>query len=215
MIRRRAGARGAGLIEATVALAIAAMTLLLLGAAGFGLRLAAERGPQAHATAADLLAARRAIRRWASEVSTEGAADAPAATFAGAPERAAMLLAPSAGSGQTDRLAHLEIRRGATGDTLLAHRLRGGRSLLADLAGAERSVLLETGRRLSFAYLYGGRGEDAWVAGTEAFARMPQAMALAIDGERAILARLPQELDPLCLARLGATAFEGRRCALR
>ncbi len=216
MIRRRARERGFSLIEATVALTIAAMTLLLLAGAGFGLRLAAERTARTQDIAVDLLAARRAIRRWASEVSTDGTADAPELSFAGLPDRVAMLLAPDPGSAQGDRLALLEVVRGETGDVLLARRQRGSRSLLTGIERADSSALLATGRRLSFAYLFtGGRNEDAWLATTTELARLPRAVALLIDGDRAILARLPQELDPLCIGRVGAVAFEGSRCALR
>ncbi|MEL6768650.1 MAG: prepilin-type N-terminal cleavage/methylation domain-containing protein [Pseudomonadota bacterium] len=216
-LRRRRGRaeRGFSLVEAVVALSISALTLALLSGAAFSLRAVGERNETA-SQAVDLLAARRVIRRFASETVLRGAGDT--AGFMGGPSEMRLLLAPDLGTGAPARLAVLRIERSETQYQLAAYRQAGAASVLSELGRtlSERSVVLESEGPIGFAYLVDNpesRG-TIWVSERQA-GPPPHALAVRLTGGLQLTAPFHQELDPGCLALYGLAPLARNRCVAR
>ncbi|MEM9763322.1 MAG: prepilin-type N-terminal cleavage/methylation domain-containing protein [Pseudomonadota bacterium] len=216
-LRRRRGRRerGFSLVEAVVALSISALTLALLSGAAFSLRAVGERSAVAD-QAVDLLAARRVIRRFASETVLRGAGDT--AGFMGGPSEMRLLLAPDLGTGSPGRLAVLRVERGETHFQLAAYREVGARGVLSDLGRtlSERSVVLESEGPIGFAYLVDNpesRG-TLWVTELSA-GPPPRALAVRLSSGPQLTAMFHQEIDPGCLSARGLAPLARNRCVAR
>ncbi|MEO0819781.1 MAG: prepilin-type N-terminal cleavage/methylation domain-containing protein [Pseudomonadota bacterium] len=213
--RRRAGERGFSMVEAIVALTIAAMTLALLSGAAFSLRMIAARSA-APEEAVELLSTRRVLRRWASATVLRGAGST--ASFAGSATEIRLLFGPDLWTDAPAQLAMLRIERVGEEYRLAAYRRSGAASVWQDVEAAPReaSELLRSAVPLRFSYEVAnpeGPG-TVWITAREA-GPPPRAFALDIAGGRRVVAPIAQEMDPGCLAAFGVGEFQRDRCSVQ
>ncbi|MEM7491106.1 MAG: hypothetical protein AAF390_18485 [Pseudomonadota bacterium] len=215
--RRRSHARGIALAEALVALAIAAMTLLLLTSASWGLRHANDRRDAAQATdAADWLAARRVIHGWSAGL-TAPRSDRAGSRVLGTASTARLVLSSVDAGLPTEAVAELRVIETDDRFVLIAARYAGDRDVRTASGDARGTELLSTVEPLRLAYLYpggDGRARPTWRYETDA-ADLPLAIALEVGGERRIVAPVLPERSAACVAAVGDGGMEEPRCELR
>ncbi|MEM6356803.1 MAG: prepilin-type N-terminal cleavage/methylation domain-containing protein [Pseudomonadota bacterium] len=214
-LRRRRHERGFSMVEAVVALMISALTLALLSGAAFSLRAIGMRSASEGA-AVEMLAARRVLRRFASETVLRGAGNT--AGFSGRPQEVRLLLAPDLSTGAPARLAVLRVEQVDGRFLLAAYRKAPAGSVLTDLdvTRADRSEVLQSDTPIGFAYLVDnpeGPG-TRWVAEHEP-GPPPHALAVDLAGGQRLTATFAQEMDPGCLAARGVGQMERNRCLAR
>ncbi|MEL6217342.1 MAG: type II secretion system protein [Pseudomonadota bacterium] len=213
--RRRGNARGFSLIEVTVALAVMAMTIMLLSGAAFSLRLVSERSVRADA-ALELLTVRRLLRAWTSATMLRGPSGE--ASFVGDGSDVRMLLARDDLTGTPRQLARLSVERRDGISVLLASRAQGGKSVWQSIGSDTplTSEIYRTKEPMRFSYLASVEvGQTlAWVAAKPAGAP-PRGLALTIGEERRIVAFFEQEIDAGCLALVGLGTLQRRQCEVQ
>ncbi len=221
MMRRRQKTAGFVMAEALVALAIAAMTLALLTGASWGLRLASERRAAAVETsAADWLAARRALVGWASGV-TAASVEATDARFIGTSTTARMVVEP-VGSGRTPAFVG-ELRVEAISDStyaLIAARHFGQIDARVASDDPQETEVVRANEPIRILYML--PRDDASVSDTWRYETgsggddgLPAAIAIEVGDTRMLTARIFATVSTSCLAALGPGGLEDDRCDLR
>ena len=213
----RPRARGIALAEALVALAVAAMTMLLLSSAGWGLRHAMDRqAAAAQPAAAEWLATRRVLRDFASGLTMSRDGEA-AQRVLGSEKALRMGLAGAPAGHPAGAVVELRIREAEGVRTLTVTRQPGRsdpRVAGADLREAE---LMRTEAPLRFAYLVAGSGLAAgatWRTETHP-ADLPVAIAVMAGEATLAVAPVPSEVSVACVAAVGIGGLEEPRCRLR
>ncbi len=211
--RRARKSAGFSLVEVLVALAVTALTLSLLIAATWGLRLAMPARETLRNQPTDYLTTRRALQAWTSTISTAGDA-----TLSAEFQRLKMIVGPLADE-TTVRpyLAAFEIRQDGDAYVLTALRNRNQRGILQQLEGGERSELLRTTEPLNFTYLVDAAGFalPEWVSELPQGSPLPRAIGLEVGGDRLMVGPLVTTTSASCVARNGLASLENRSCRLR
>ena len=220
MMRRRQKTAGFVMAEALVALAIATMTLVLLTGASWGLRMAAERrAAVVETSAADWLAARRAVTGWAAGVTAAGVQGADARLI-GTSTTARMVVAPVA-SGRTDSFVG-ELRVEAVSDgiyALIAARHFGQIDARVASDDLQETEVLRTNAPMRLLYLLPREG--AGQAGIWRYETgsgndgLPAAIAIEVGEQRMLTARVFATVSASCLSALGPGGLDDGRCDLR
>lgn len=204
------------MVDALVALAIAALTLTLLTSASWGLKMASERRAALDITApTDWLLARRTLMSWASDVSNKG----PRATGAAMIGTATTLRMIVRDRGAT--LPYVgEFRVQGTGDTgytLTAARHDGLRDARIAADNPRRTTLLTSDEPIRFVYLFpqsDGTG-SIWRYETGDGQALPTAIAIEAGNRRQVTVPIYTTISQTCLSALGPGALERDRCAVR
>ena len=219
-MRRQRASEGFVLAEALVALAIAAMTIALLTSASWGLRMASERQQAAAATsAADWLAARRALSGWAASVTANSAEQSPASFF-GTATLARMTVPPGAGGPGTTYVAELSVRPLGDGRfALVAARHLDRRDARTTSDTPQETTLLETADPIRLLYLLpreGGLAGQRWRYETgNGDDGLPSAIGVEVGNQRMLTAGIPASIGATCLGARGPGAIDADACALR
>ncbi|MEM6386413.1 MAG: hypothetical protein AAF718_09280 [Pseudomonadota bacterium] len=216
-MRRRARAtRGFAMIDALVALAIAALTLVLLTSASWGLKLAADRRAALEQTSpSDWLTVRRTLMAWASDVSNDGARSTGAAMIGTASTLRMIVRDRGATQGYVGEFRVEGTRE--TGYSLSAARHDGLNDARVSADAPRRSMLLTARDPIRFVYLFpeaNGRG-SVWRYETGDGDVLPRAIAIEVGDRRQVTAPVFATMSQTCLAALGPGALEGDRCDVR
>ena len=217
-MRRRGHSTGFVLAEALVALAIAAMTLVLLTGASWGLRMASERrAAVAETGASDWLAARRALADWTAGVTSSGATGTEA-QFIGTSTTARMIVEP-VGAGRTAPFVG-ELRVEAVTDTTYAliaarHFGQGDARLVADDPQETEVVRASEPIRIVYLLPRDGAGETWRYETGSGDDGLPLAIAVEVGDRRMLTARIFATISASCLAALGPGGLDDDRCDLR
>ncbi|MEM6407168.1 MAG: hypothetical protein AAF700_01990 [Pseudomonadota bacterium] len=216
MRRRGAGARGFAMIDALVALAVAALTLSLLTSASWGLKIASDRRASLqHTAAADWLLTRRTLLAWAGDVSNSGP-DSAGASLIGTASTLRMRVRAQDGLGGFVGEFNVEGSADA-GYTLSAARHDGLRDARLSADSPRRSVLLQTAEPIRMLYLFAqsdGTG-TVWRYETGDGAALPIAVAIEVGDTRRVTVPVFATLSQTCLSSLGQGGLEDRLCAVR
>lgn len=216
-LRARRRARGIALAEALVALAIAAMTLLLLTSAGWGLKHVSDSRAAAEATdAADWLAARRVLQGWASGL-TAARSERAGTRIIGTSTTARMVLSSVAAGLPVEAVAELRIVQEAERYVLVAARYPNDRDVRTATGGARETRLLTSDGPMRFSYLFrggSGQGRSAWRYETHP-QDLPRAIAIEVENTRQVVAPIFPDRSAACVAAVGVGGLEEQRCALR
>ena len=213
--RRARRSKGFAMIDALVALALAALTLTLLTSASWGLKIASERrAAMENTSAADWLLARRTLSGWAGDVTNNGPR-ANGANLIGTATTLRMLVRDGAGAGY---VGELRVEGTAdTGYTLLAARHDGLRDARLSADAPRRSQLLTSDTPIRFVYLFpqsDGTG-SVWRYETGDGNHLPTAIAIEAGSTRQMTVPLFTTVSQTCLAAFGPGALEGSQCAVR
>lgn len=216
MRRRGRRTKGFAMIDALVALAIAALTLTLLTSATWGLKLASDwRVSSESASATDWLLARRTLSAWASDLSNDGPrargdAMIGTATTLRLQVRDRAAVEPYVGELQV-------TGSGDIGYVLTAARHDGLRDARVAVDQPRRSVLLMSSEPMRFVYLF--RQENTagtvWRYETGDGEVLPLAVGIEVSGARQVTVPVLNTISQTCLSALGAGALEGEQCAVR
>lgn len=205
------------LIEALVALAIAAMTLLLLTSATWGLRHAEDRRVAAQATdATDWLAARRIVQRWGQGL-TSARSERANLRLIGSATTVRLVLSAHTAEARSEAVGELRIVQDSGRYDLLAARHLSDRDARTATGETPLTPLLSSDAVLRFSYLYarnGRAGPQTWRYETDP-EDLPLAIAVEEDGTRRIIAPVLSERSAACVAAVGAAGLEEPRCVLR
>lgn len=216
MRRRGQRTRGFAMVDALVALAIAALTLVLLTSASWGLKLASERRAALEVTAAsDWLLARRTLLGWAGDLSNDGPL-ARGAAMIGTATTVRMRVRDRGANVSYVGEFRVEGTRD-TGFTLTAARHDGLRDARIAADQPRRSVLLTSPEPIRFVYLFpeaNGRG-SVWRYETGDGEALPRAIAIETGDRRQVTVPIFPTISQTCLAALGPGALEGNQCAVR
>lgn len=204
------------MIDALVGLAVAALTLVLLTSATWGLKMASDRRATLEVTAsADWLMARRTLLAWAGDLSNDGPRESGAAMI-GTATTLRMIV--------RDRAANMpyvgEFRVEGTaedGYTLSAARHDGLRDARTAADDPRRSLLLTSQDPIRFVYLFpeaNGRG-NVWRYETGDGDVLPRAVAIEAGDQRQVTVPVFATISQTCLSALGPGALEGNQCAVR
>lgn len=204
------------MVDALVALAIAALTLVLLTSASWGLKLASDRRAALETTAStDWLLARRTLLAWAGDLSNDGPRETGASLIGTATtlrmivrDRAANV--PYVGEFRVDGTRE-------TGFTLSAARHDGLRDARTAADVPRRSMLLTANAPIRFVYLFpegNGRG-NVWRYETGDGETLPRAIAIEVGDQRQVTVPVFATISQTCLAALGPGALEGDQCDVR
>ena len=221
MIRRRRHTGGFVMAEALVALAIAAMTLVLLTSATWGLSMAMERRSTVEQnTPADWLAARRALMNWASGVTVIDRQDITS-RFQGTANSARMYVEPSGAGRVVPFFGEVQVKTHADDDfslVMIRH------SNVSDSGGAGDQILqtevLRTNVPIRLQYRLHIRGGDVagnWQYQTESedYNGLPSAIAIEVGGDRMLTIPIFATISMPCLAELGRGGLESPQCEVR
>ncbi|MEM9425107.1 MAG: hypothetical protein AAGA06_00240 [Pseudomonadota bacterium] len=204
------------MVDALVALAIAALTLTLLTSASWGLKLASDRRAAMDITApTDWLLARRTLMGWASDVSNNG----PRATGAAMIGTATTLrmIVRDRGASQP-YVGEFRVQGTSdTGYTLTAARHDGLRDARVAADNPRRATLLTSDHPIRFVYLFpqsDGTG-SVWRYETGDGQVLPAAIAIEAGDRRQVTVPVFTTISQTCLAALGPGALERDQCAVR
>lgn len=216
LTRRRVRTRGFAMIDALVALAVAALTLTLLTSASWGLKIASDRREAMESTAAaDWLLARRTLSGWASDVSNDGPR-ASGANLIGTATTLRMLVRDRAAS--QGYVGEFRVEGTSdTGYTLMAARHDGLRDARLAVDRPRRSTILSSDVPIRFVYLFpqtDGTG-TIWRYETGDGGTLPIAIAVEAGATRQMTVPVFATVSQTCLAALGAGALEGSQCDVR
>lgn len=213
--RRHVHGRGFALAEALVALSVAAMTMVLLTGATWGLSHATRTPPpKAQAPAFDTLIARRLVHAWIGAINVRDGQRLDAALWGQANEIRVHVSSEDLGR----FVGTLRIERDADGRSRLwAFRDEGMGDVRRVAGNGRRSLVLESTAPLRFSYMLARtRSGDTWSYLWEDDMPLPLAIALEIGSERIVIAPLPASRSPDCVVKLGLTeGAEGSECRLR
>ena len=203
------------MVDALVALAIAALTLTLLMTASWGLKLASDRRAALQTTAsADWLLARRTLRDWAADVSNDGPRANGAAMLGTATTLRMIVRDPAASTPYVG-----EFRVEGTRDvgyTLTAARHDGLRDARIASDNPRRSTLLTSNEPIRFVYLFPERGSTGvWRYETRDGDVLPTAIAVEQGDRRQVTVPVFATISQTCFAALGPGALESDQCAVR
>lgn len=214
--RRGRRSRGFAMIDALVALAVAALTLVLLTSASWGLKLASDRRASMETTAAaDWLLARRTLRAWAGDLSNDGPR-ASGAAMIGTSTTVRMLVRDQGALGGFVG----EFRVAGTVDTgyaLIASRHDGLRDARVTADVPRTSELLRSDTPIRFVYLFpqtDGTG-TIWRYETGDGEILPHAIAIEIGSKRQLTVAVHTTVSQTCLSALGPGGLEDFQCAVR
>ena len=205
------------LTEALVALAVAAMTMLLLSSAGWGLRMANERRAEAAApAAAEWLATRRVMRDWAAGLTMARDGEAGQRIVGSETELRLVLGAQAAGlsSGAVVEM-RIEDDDGVRRLTVTRHPGQGDARTVGD--GERVTELMRTDAPLRFAYLVADEGvgrRPVWRGETHP-KDLPRAIAVLEGDAPRVVAPVLTERSLACVAAVGVGGMEEPRCQLR
>ncbi|MEO9826865.1 MAG: hypothetical protein ABJF50_20890 [Paracoccaceae bacterium] len=214
--RRARRTQGFAMIDALVALAVAALTLVLLTSASWGLKIASERRVAMEATSAsDWLLARRTLINWASDVTNNGPRET-GANLIGTATTLRMIVRDASGTGGFVG----EFRVAGTSDTgytLLAARHDGLRDARVTADKPRTSALLTSDVPIRFVYLFpqsDGTG-TIWRYETGDGDVLPMAIAVEQGSVRQMTVPLFTTVSQVCLSALGPGGLEDSQCAVR
>lgn len=204
------------MIDALVGLAIAALTLVLLTSASWGLKMASDRRMSFESTsAADWLLARRTLLAWAGDVSNDGPRRSRGALIGTATTMRMIVRDRSAVQGYVGEFRVSGTRD--TGYTLIAARHDGLRDARVASDEPRDSTILISPDPIRFVYLFprGDRSGNVWRYETGDGDVLPLAIGIEAGDRRQVTARLFPTLSQTCFAALGPGALEGNQCAVR
>jgi len=212
--RRRA--KGFVMAEALVALSVAAMTLVLLTSATWGLqhvnRMRADAGPIAQ----DWLTARRALHAWAAAATTTGVARTEM-RFLGTSEEVRMFVPASSAGPTRPYIAGLTVRFDEGTYTLIARRdLTVVDTRMRDAQG-QITEILSTNEPIRLMYLMRDRNGPGteWLYSAPSDLGMPYALGVEVGGSRILTARVMTELSAACVTAFGRGGIENDECEVR
>ena len=214
--RRTRRSKGFAMVEALVALAIAALTLTLLTSASWGLKLASERRVAFDAIApADWLMARRILQSWAQDLSNDGPRSTGAALLGTATTMRMLVRDRVASSFYVGEL-RIDFRDEA-GYTLHALRHDGLRDARTAADTPRVSKLLTTSEPIRFVYLFpqATGAATVWRYETGDGDVLPLAIAIEMGSQRLVTVPVLPTISQTCLSALGPGGLEGDRCAVR
>ena len=214
--RRARRTRGFAMIDALVALAVAALTLTLLTSASWGLKIASDRRAAMETTAAaDWLLVRRTLSNWVGDVTNSGPR-ASGANMIGTATTLRMIVRDAASSeGYVG-----EFRVEGTSDigyTLYAARHDGLRDARLAADKPRRSELLTSDEPIRFVYLFpqsDGTG-SVWRYETGDGDILPTAIAVEAGSARQMTVPVYATVSQTCLSALGPGGLEDGQCAVR
>ncbi|MCY4181098.1 MAG: hypothetical protein OXD48_12655 [Litoreibacter sp.] len=216
MRRRIRHTRGFAMIDALVALAVAALTLSLLTSASWGLKIASDRRAAIEQTnAADWLLARRTLQGWAGDVSNAGPR-AAGANLVGTASTVRMQVRGQDGFGSF--VGELRVEGSADiGYTLSAARHDGLQDARLSSDAPRRSTLLRAQEPSRFVYLFmqsDGTG-TVWRYETGDGGALPLSVAIEVGDTRRVTAPVHTTISQTCLSSLGQGGMEDRLCSVR
>lgn len=215
-MRRRSWSRGFSLVEALVSIGVASLTILMLTGGIWGLRLVADGPATLEETAADWMAARRALQAWSAGLTSDGEASADG-RFRGTADRAQMIIEPYA-TGSSERFVgdlRITVEEGVY--TLSARRHFDVRDTRMDDDTPQVSTILTSTRPIRLIYLLPARtgAGRIWRYETQASDGLPIAIGIERDNERIVTARVLNTASASCVGALGPPGASDKRCALR
>ncbi|MEM7472985.1 MAG: hypothetical protein AAF340_16680 [Pseudomonadota bacterium] len=216
MRRRTRPNRGFAMIDALVALAVAALTLSLLTSASWGLKIASDRRAALEGTAAsDWLLARRTLQNWAGDVSNAGPRAAGANMIGTA---ATLRMRVRAQDGVGSFVGEFRVEGTSdTGYSLIAARHDGLTDARLSSDAPRRSPLLRSDTPIRLLYLFvqsDGTG-TVWRYETGDGAALPLAVAIEVGDERRVTAPVFTTVSQTCLSTLGQGGLEDAQCDVR
>jgi hypothetical protein len=219
-MRRRPISRGSNrgfmVAEALVSLSVAALTLVLLTSATWGLRQASSERDVAFTAASDWLTARRALQAWAAAANSPGL-ERSEGWFEGTATSVRMIIPASEAGPNRPHQAGLSISQADGVYTLTAYRDIGSRDTRMRTDALQTTPLIVSDKPIQLAFL----GRDltsasmVWRYEADPANGLPDAIAIEVDGKPQLVARLLNNKSKICLAANGATALETESCALR
>ncbi len=203
------------MVDALVALAIAALTLTLLMTASWGLKLASDRRASLQETASsDWLLARRTLLDWAGDVSNNGPRANGAAMMGTATTLRMIVRDPSASVPYVGEFRVEGSRE--VGYTLTAARHDGLQDARIASDEPRRSTLLTSREPIRFVYLFPQRGSPGvWRYETGDGDILPTAIAVEQGDQRQVTVPVFTTISQACFAALGPGALESDQCAVR
>ncbi|MEJ6402887.1 hypothetical protein [Yoonia sp. 2307UL14-13] len=217
---RRRHQEGFVLAEALVALAIAALTLALLTSAVFGLRIASEsRAAAAQTSAADWLAARRALADWAGGITASGRLNTESRII-GTATTARMVVMPEGTGRSVPFVGELRVEAVADGIyALIAARHFGQPDARVTADEPQETAVLRAFDPIRLLYLLPREGDVvglSWRYETgSGDDGVPTAIGIEVGDRRMLTAPVFPTISASCLGALGPGGLEERRCALR
>ncbi|MEM7718280.1 MAG: hypothetical protein AAF222_03695 [Pseudomonadota bacterium] len=216
-MRRRGGnTRGFAMVDALVGLAIAALTLVLLTSASWGLKMASDRQRAFEVTSAgDWLLARRTLLTWASDVTSDGRGRSGGAMIGTATTMRMIVRDRGAAQGYVGEFRVAGTRD--TGYTLTAARHDGLNDARVAVDEPRVSTILTSPVPIRFVYLFPqrGGGGNVWRYETGDGDVLPLAIGVEAGDRRQVTARLFPTISQTCFSVLGPGALESNQCAVR
>ncbi|MEL6170139.1 MAG: hypothetical protein AAFR35_15740 [Pseudomonadota bacterium] len=214
--RRSRRTRGFMVAEALVSLSVAALTLVLLTSATWGIRHATALTQDAPAEARDWLAARRALQAWSAAVVTQGRSRT-LGTFAGDGGSVRFAVPPSLAGPRQPYVSELRvdfqdgtyflraIRDHAISDTRLTSANRQVSEILSTTQPIRLKYLTPDPTRPGFRWTYSVNVDDA----------LPRAVGVEVDGAHVLTAQLLSTVSPTCFASMGPAGLQNQECETR
>ncbi len=214
--RRRRSAHGFTIAEALVSLAIAALTLVLLTSATWGLRQLNETRAAQGPVAADWLTARRALQAWAAAASTDGS-DSALGRFQGDSTSVRLYVPPTSAGPSRPYVSELRVTAKDGLYTLSAHRDRTVTDTRMKGNSVQSTEILATTEPIRLMYLMRSRTGPgrSWFFATEPEDGLPFAIAVEVDGNHLITAPIMSTVSATCAARNGLSALGDQECKTR
>ncbi len=214
--RRRRSARGFTIAEALVSLAIAALTLVLLTSATWGLKQLNETRAAEGPVAADWLTARRALQAWAAAVSTDGD-DMVEGRFQGDAASVRLYVPPTSSGPSRPYVSELRVTNVDGLYTLSAHRDRTVTDTRQRGNAVQSTEILSTREPIRLMYLLRSRTGPgrSWFFATTPEDGLPYAIALEVNGDQLITAPIMTTVSATCAARNGLNALGDQICKVR
>ncbi|MEO1563235.1 MAG: hypothetical protein AAFR98_07340 [Pseudomonadota bacterium] len=215
-MKRRSLSKGFSLVEALVSIGVASMTILMLTGGIWGLRLIADNSAGLNDSAADWMAARRALHAWTAGLSSRGNSDADG-RFEGTSNRAQMVIEPYATSSPQLFVGDLQIKVEDGIYTLEARRHFSVRDTRIDGENPQVSTILISDEPIRLVYLLPARtgAGSIWRYETQASDGIPIAIGIERGSERIITARSLNSVSASCVGALGPAGVSDNRCEIR
>lgn len=205
------------MVEALVALVIAAITLTLLTTASWGLKLANDgRNTSLETDATDWLTARRALHAWASGMSATSAANT-SASLLGSSTTARIAVHTGAAHPAGAFVGELRVEQTKAGEfSLLARRYDNTLDVRAADASSRDTLIARAREPMRLIYLM-QRPDNPGARWTYEYSgqSLPKAIGLEVGGTRQLTAKVQPTRSAACVAQFGAASMDNEGCALR
>lgn len=203
---------GFSLVEALVASSVAALTLLMLSGASFGLKAALSDPDNARDTdAIAVLTLRRVLGEWLDQTGAHPSSDRFAVL--GTPERLRLAI----GDRYTGSNAELVVRAIPIGFAVDVGWEQGDPDLNKVIDPALLSTAITSDVRLSWSFLMAAphTSQLTWHDYFDPSQGLPVAIRLSAGSKSILTIRVPSEIDAICLSAGGARVLDERECQTR